>query len=178
MPSKNAEQECRARMPSKDAEHGCRAWMPSMDAASVQEVISALPLAEATCCLSREIMDDQRLTELFNKHRGRADEKVITFPVMVRMIGDALLQEGGTAHRAFARAREEGDLDASMVAAYGKLARISINLSMAFLADRTEPLLAMFPKQARRKSQPCLKGFQTIILDGKHSRTNYRAQFV
>jgi hypothetical protein len=79
-------------MPSKDA---------SMDAASVQEVISALPLAEATCCLLREIMDDQRLTELFNTHRGRSYEKLITFPVMVRMIGDALLQEGGAAHRAF-----------------------------------------------------------------------------
>lgn len=138
-----------------------------MDAASVQEVISALPLAEATCCLLREIMDDQRLTELFNKHRGRSYEKVITFPVMVRMLGDALLQEGGTAHRAFGRAQEEGDLGASMVAAYGKLARMPINLSMAFLADSTEPLLALFPKQARRKSPPCLNGFETIVLDGK-----------
>ncbi len=138
-----------------------------MDAASVQEVIGALPLAEATCCLLREIMDDQRLTELFNKHRGRSFEKVITFPVMVRMIGDALLQEGGTAHRAFGRAQEEGELEASMVAAYGKLARMPINLSMAFLTDSTEPLLAMFPKQALRKSPPSLQGFETIILDGK-----------
>ena len=138
-----------------------------MVAASVQELVSALPLAEATCCLLREIMDDRRLTELFNKHRGRSYQKVITFPVMVRMIGDALLQEEGTAHRVFARAGEDGELEASMVAAYGKLARMPINLSMAFLADSTEPLLAMFPKQAQRKSPPCLSGFETIILDGK-----------
>jgi hypothetical protein len=145
-------------MPSKDA---------SMDAASVQEVIDALPLADATCCLLREIMDEQRLMELFNKHRGRSYERVISFPVMVRMIGDALLQEGGSAHRAFGRAQEEGDLEASMVAAYRKLSRTPIQLSMAFLADSTESLLAMFPNQARRKSPPCLNGFETIVLDGK-----------
>jgi hypothetical protein len=138
-----------------------------MDAASVRELIGALPLAEATCCLLREIMDEQRLTELFDQHRGRSYEKVITFPVMVRMIGDALLQEGGTAYRAFGRAQDDGDLEASMVAAYGKLARMPIGLSMAFLSDRTEPLLAIFPKQARRKSPPCLQGIETIVLDGK-----------
>lgn len=138
-----------------------------MDAASVQKVISALPLAEAAFSLLSEVTDEQRLMELFNKHRGRSYERVITFPVMVRLIGDALLQEGGSAHRAFGRAQEEGNLEASLVAAYGKLGRIPIHLSMAFLTDSTDSLRAMYPKQAQRKSPSSLQGFSTIILDGK-----------
>ena len=141
--------------------------MLSMDAARARELVAALPLAEATCCLLREIMDENRLTELFEKHRGRGYEKIITFPQMVRMIGDALLQEGGSGYRAFSRAHEEGELQASMVAVYGKLGRLSIDLSMAFLADRTDPLRAIFPAQSRRQPPSCLREFQTVILDGK-----------
>jgi Transposase DDE domain len=145
----------------------CRARMPSMNSARARELIGALPLAEATCCLLREIMDEERLNDLFDKHRGRGYEKMITFPEMVRMIGDALLQEGGSGYRAFSRAKEDGELQASMVAVYGKLGRLSIDLSMAFLADRTDPLRSIFPAQARRQPPWCLRDFQTVILDGK-----------
>lgn len=34
-----------------------------MDAASVQEVIGALPRPEAICCLLRDIVDKERFTE-------------------------------------------------------------------------------------------------------------------
>ena len=138
-----------------------------MDAARAAELIGAIPLAAATCCLLREIMDEERLNDLFDTHRGRGYEKILTFPAMVRMIGDALLQEGGSAHRVFSRAKEDGDLEASMVAAYGKLGRLNISLSMAFLTNGTDPLRAIFPKQARRQPPPCLRDFQTVILDGK-----------
>lgn len=40
---------------------------------------------------------------------------------MVQMIGDALLQEAGSAHRAFGQAEQAGDLEASMVAAWHPL---------------------------------------------------------
>lgn len=138
-----------------------------MDAEHVAELVEALPLAESVCCLLRVIAEKERLNELFEKHRGRGYEKIITFPEMVRMIGDALLQEGGSAYRVFSRAQEDGELQASMVAVYGKLGRLNIDLSMAFLADRTDPLREIFPKTARRQSPPSLQMFETVILDGK-----------
>jgi hypothetical protein len=138
-----------------------------MNAAQTAEVVAALPLAEATCELLRVVMEEDRLNELFAEHRGRGYEKILTFPQMVRMIGDALLQEGGSGYRVFSRAQEAGELETSMVAVYRKLGRLNIALSQAFLADRTDPLREMFPKSARRKPPPSLRPFETVILDGK-----------
>ena len=138
-----------------------------MDAARTAEVLAALPLAEATLELLRVIADEDRLNALYDKHRGRGYEKLITFPQMVRMIGDALLQEGGSGYRAFSRAKEAGELEASMVAVYGKLGRLNIPLSQAFLADGTDPLREIFPVQARRKPPKSLRKLATVILDGK-----------
>ena len=66
-----------------------------MDAGQTAELVAAL--AEATCCLLRVIADEERLDELFDRHRGRGYQKIITFPQRVRMIGDALLHEGAAA---------------------------------------------------------------------------------
>lgn len=138
-----------------------------MNAAQTAEMAAALPLAEATCCLLRVIAEEDRLNELFDEHRGRGYEKILTFPQMVQMIGDALLQEGGSGYRVFLRAQEAGELETSMVAVYGKLGRLNIHLSQAFLADRTDPLREIFPDQARRKPPQSLQKFETVILDGK-----------
>jgi hypothetical protein len=138
-----------------------------MDVTRTAEVAAALPLAEATFCLLREIADADHLNGLFDRHRGRGYEKILTFPQMVQMIGDALLQEGGSGYRAFSRAKEAGELGTSMVAVYGKLGRLNIGLSQAFLAERTDPLRETFPCQARRKPPLSLQGFETVILDGK-----------
>ena len=54
-----------------------------------------------------------------------------------------------------------------MVAVYGKLGRLNIALSQAFLADRTDPLREIFPDKAWRKPPQSLRKFETVILDGK-----------
>jgi hypothetical protein len=138
-----------------------------MDADVVGRIAAALPLAEAACQLLRLVCDEDRLNALFERHRGRCYEKIITFPQIVRMIGDALLHEGGSGYRVFSKARETGELEASMVAAYRKLGRLNIDLSMAFLGDSTDPLRDLFPKRARRQPPPSLRKFRTVILDGK-----------
>lgn len=138
-----------------------------MDAVQTAQLAAALPLAEAACGLLGMIAEAEPLNELFDQHRGRGYEKILTFPQMVQMIGDALLQEGGSGYRVFSRAKEAGELGTSMVAVYRKLGRLNINLSMAFLADRTDPLREVFPDQARRKPPKSLRKFATVILDGK-----------
>src|SRR5262249_53887770 len=91
----------------------------------------------------------------------------IQFPNLVALIGDALLEHGGSGNQSFSRARETGELQASKEAAYGKLGRVPIPLSQAFVAELTGPLRELFPEESRRPSPASLRGFNTILMDGK-----------
>lgn len=138
-----------------------------MDVAEMAELAAAMPLAEATCSLLRLIASEERLDNLFERHRGRGYQKIITFPLMVQLIGDTLLQAGGSGYRVFSRAQAAGELDTSLVAVYGKLGRLNIRLSEAFLSDSTDLLRKVFPHAARRKPPHSLRNFATVIIDGK-----------
>src|ERR1700682_1321896 len=102
-----------------------------------REVCQRLPLAEASLALLDFVTDDDFLHELYQQHRGACYEKVITFPLFVHLIADALLQHDGSGHQSFHRAKEDGSLHASIQAMYGKLKRLPIPLSRAFLAAAT-----------------------------------------
>lgn len=65
-----------------------------MDASGTAELVAALPLAEAALRLLQRVTDEEPLKQLFDEHRGRGYEGVLTFPQMVRLIGDALLKRG------------------------------------------------------------------------------------
>ena len=138
-----------------------------MDASGTAELVAALPLAEAALRLLQRVTDEEPLKQLFEEHRGRGYESVLTFPQMVQLIGDALLEAGGSGYRIFVRAQEAGGLSTSIAAVYGKLGRLHIGLSQAFLADRSDPLRELFPAKARRAAPPSLRKFATVILDGK-----------
>ncbi len=133
----------------------------------MQAVWAKMPLAEAVVQVLRYLGDDARLQAIFDKQRGRCYDDVIRFPALVTLIGDALLEHGGSANQSFSRARETGELKASKVAAYGKLGRLPIPVSQAFLADLTHSLRELFPAPAQRQSPTSLRGFHTIIMDGK-----------
>jgi hypothetical protein len=138
-----------------------------MDTEGWQAVWAKIPLAEAVLQLLRYVGDTTRLQALFDRQRGRCYDDVIRFPDLVTLIGDALLEQGGSGNQSFTRARETGDLQASKVAAYGKLGRLPIPLSQAFLTELTRDSRAVFPTPARRQAPVCLRAFNTIILDGK-----------
>jgi hypothetical protein len=139
----------------------------SMDAAGMQELWAKMPLAEAVVQVFRYIGDDARLQAIFDKERGRCYDDVIRFPDLVRLIADALLEHGGSGNQSFSRAQETGELKASKVAAYGKLGRLPVPLSQAFLADLSRLVRELFPAQAHRQPPASLRGFSTITLDGK-----------
>ena len=138
-----------------------------MDAAGMQALWAKIPLAEAVVQVFRFVGDDTRLQTNFDKERGRCYDHVVKFPNLVSLIGDALLEHGGSGNQSFSRAREAGELKASKVAAYGKLGRLPVSLSQTFLADLTHSLRELFPVKARRKAPASLRGFSTIIMDGK-----------
>ncbi|HKB42011.1 MAG TPA: hypothetical protein VKD72_36630 [Gemmataceae bacterium] len=132
-----------------------------------RSVLERLPLAEAVLWLWRWIAEDDYLQALFEAHRGRCYEKVIRFPLLVQLIADALLEHGGSANQSFERAIEDDQLPASIQAAYGKLRRLPVALSMAFLAGCTDRLRALFPAAARAPAPASLRRLRRIVYDGK-----------
>jgi Transposase DDE domain len=132
-----------------------------------RDVIARLPLAEAVLLVWSHLADETFLRDLFEAHRGRCYQKVLTFPVLVSLIAEALLEHGGSGRQSFERAAEDGQLQASIQAAYGKLGRLPIPLSEAFLAKGTERLRALFPEGTTSPVPPSLRGFSVVLLDGK-----------
>jgi hypothetical protein len=138
-----------------------------MDAAAMQAVWATMPLAEAVVQVLGYVGDATRLQALFDRQRGRCYDDVIRFPDLVSLVADALLEHGGSGNRSFERAKQTGELKASKVAAYGKLGRLPVGLSQAFLAELTHDLRALFPAAAARQAPASLRGFATVIMDGK-----------
>jgi hypothetical protein len=121
-----------------------------MDAV-IQDLWARMPLAEAAIQVFALIGDADRLQGIFDGNRGPCYDKQIRFPDRVSLIGDALLKHGGSGHQSFSRARESGELEASETAAYGKLGRLPVGLSQAFLAELSQDLRDLFPAEARRQ---------------------------
>lgn len=138
-----------------------------MDAAGMQALWAKMPLAEAVVQVFQFVGSAARLQAIFDGHRGRCYDKLIRFPDLVTLIGAALLEHGGSGHQSFSRAQENGQLEASLVAAYGKLGRLPVALSQAFLAELSQSLRELFPVSASRQPPASLRGMNTIALDGK-----------
>lgn len=131
-----------------------------------REVLSRLPLAEACLRLLDFVGADDFLDDLFARHRGRCYEHLISFPLLVHLVGDALLQHHGSGHQSFQRADEVGSLPASITAAYAKLGRVPLSLSRALLAESSARLQLVVPATAA-PLPGSLEAFRILILDGK-----------
>jgi len=126
-----------------------------------------MPLAESVLWLWRWVTSEERLEGLWDRTRGRCYEKIISFSLMVHLIADALLQYGGSGRRSFEKNIESGRLEATLAAAYGKLRRLPIPLSQAFLRECAAALKEAFPVWAEWGLPRSLRGLRVVILDGK-----------
>jgi hypothetical protein len=131
------------------------------------ELVNRMPLAESAFWLWREVFDEARLQDLWGRYRGRCYEKVISFPTMVHLVADALLQYRGSGRRSFEKNIEQKQLSASAAAAFGKLARLPTGLSQGLLEEGTAALAELFPSYALRELPASLREFEVLILDGK-----------
>jgi Transposase DDE domain len=125
-----------------------------------------LPLADAALRLLNYATSDEALADTYQRHRGRSYEVDIDFPLFFRLIRDALLQRPTSAHQRFRRAQDEGELDATVEAMYGKLRRVPLPLSQAVLAEPTQRLSQVLP--ATHDPLPrSLRSFTVLAFDGK-----------
>jgi Transposase DDE domain len=134
-----------------------------------REVLSRLPLAEAVLSLWQFVCADEPLDVLYDRHRGGTYEKKITFPLMVQLVRDALLEPEGSGHQSFRHARADGILTAALSSTYDKLGHLPAAVSEAFLAEGADRLRQVFPDTpALPDPLPAsVRDFEVVVLDGK-----------
>jgi len=132
-----------------------------------KEVLRRLPLAEAVLVLWSYVCEKSALDDIFDRHRGRGYEDRLPFSVLVNLTADALLEHSGSGRKSFQRGRESGELDVSIVSAYGKLKRLSPAVSEAFLAEGTDRMMQVLPAKKMQTLPPSLQAFSATVLDGK-----------
>jgi hypothetical protein len=131
-----------------------------------REALRRLPLAEALMRCWQFALDEETLNAIFERHRGRSYQKVLSFSTVVHLTADALLEHGGSAHQAIKRSEEER-LPSSTRAVYDKLSRIPISLSNGFLWEGTRRLSELLPATRRPPLPKSLRRFTAMIVDGK-----------
>ena len=130
-------------------------------------MLARMPLAEAVLWLWRWVISEERMGNLWGRHRGRCYERIISFSVMVHLIADALLKYNGSGRRAFEKGIEAEELAATVQAAFKKLRHLPVPLSQAFLSECTVALRQAFPEWAEWQLPRSVRRFRVIILDGK-----------
>ena len=73
-------------------------------------VCQRLPLADAVFRLLDFCTEAGFLDDVFDRHRGRSYEDILTFPQFVRVISDTLLGRQRTAQQHFQDAQDHGTL--------------------------------------------------------------------
>lgn len=139
-----------------------------MDGELVRQVAGRLPLAEAVFRMFDDITQPDFLDRVYETYRGRSYECVISFGLFVHLIADALLEHDGSGRRSFERSIEAGDLETSVQAAYGKLRRVPLSLSVGWFSEASARLRALFPAGVVAQQVPkSLQGMEIFYHDGK-----------
>jgi hypothetical protein len=131
------------------------------------EASRRLPLAEAAFRLFDFTLNDDVLETFFENYRGRSYENIITFPLFVHLVSDALLGHRGSAHQTFCNAQEDGSLKASVQAMYGKLRRVPLALSTQLFAEAAQRLRSVASPAVSNVLPVSLAEFWPLGFDGK-----------
>jgi hypothetical protein len=133
----------------------------------VQQMVQRLPLAQAVLGMFRYVLADDFLDGLFQEYRGQCYQDLLSFPTLVRLIGDALLVFHGSARQAIDDALKHGRLPCQKRAPYDKLRRLPLPLSCVLLSQGSQRLHALLPASVPNPLPPCFHGLDVGILDGK-----------
>jgi Transposase DDE domain len=132
-------------------------------------ILGRLPLADAVLHLLGYALNEQFLSACFEEHRGQCYQDTLSFARLVEILSDALLVHHGSARQALLAAQKKGTLPTCKEAFYGKLRRVPLPLSVAFLREASRRLNELLPVQAN-PLPASLHGFQVRIIDGKKTK--------
>jgi hypothetical protein len=131
-----------------------------------RQVCQRLPLADSVFRLLDFCTEEGFLDEVFDRHRGRSYQDILTFPQFVRVISDTLLGRQRSAQQHFQDAQDQGTLPTCVEALYGKLRRVPLTLSQGLLGEVTCRLRQVFPN-ATDTLPTSLDALEVVAFDGK-----------
>jgi hypothetical protein len=134
-----------------------------------RETLQRLPLADAVFHLLGYALHDSFLSACYEKHRGHGYEDILSFAKLVEIMTDALLVHQGSARQALLEAQKNETLPICKEAFYGKLRRLPLDLSVAFLGEASQRLNELLPVQDN-PLPVSLQGYQVRIIDGKKTK--------
>jgi hypothetical protein len=134
-----------------------------------REILTRLPLADAVFHLLGYALSENFLSACFEQHRGHCYEDTLSFAKLVEILTDALLVHRGSGRQALLNAQKNGTLATCKEAFYGKLRRLPLELSVAFMTDASRRLNELLPVQ-NNPLPPSLHGYQVRIIDGKKTK--------
>ena len=150
--------------------HGDSSNIPVYDPQSYfRETLRRLPLADAVLNLLGYALNEKFLSACFEKHRGHCYEDTLSFPKLVEILTDALLVHEGSARQALLEAKKKDALPVCKEAFYGKLRRLPLDLSVAFMTEASRRLNDLLPVQTN-PLPASLHGYQVRIIDGKKTK--------
>ena len=130
------------------------------------ELMRRSPLAGAVLEISDFIFDPQLLDSIYAEHRGRCYEDKLDFNTFLRLMRDALVRHGGSAHKLFVELEASDDEPIDESNFYRKLARTPVDVSRALLREGTQRLSGLMPMDVVTLPK-CFDGFEVIVGDGK-----------
>jgi hypothetical protein len=133
-----------------------------------RELMRRSPLAACVLEVSDYLFDEQFLASIWQRHRGRCYEDVLSFEDFLRLTRDALVRHGGSAHALFVELERDGKQPVDESNFYRKLARTPVELSRALLRECAGRLRELMPEGAAAATLPgCFDGFAVVVGDGK-----------
>jgi len=141
------------------------------------ELMRRSPLAACVLEMSDFVFEDALMESIWGEHRGRCYQDVLKFPDLLRLMRDALVNHGGSAHRLFVSLERRAAQPVEESNFYRKLSRTPVEISRALLRQCTARLAGLMPPGAAGAAgaaggagaalPACLDGFTVIAADGK-----------
>jgi hypothetical protein len=134
-----------------------------------RELMRRSPLAACVLETCDFIFDDAFLRSIWDEHRGRCYEDVLTFQDFLRLMRDALINHGGSAHKMFVDLERDGQQPCDESNFYRKLAHTPVALSRALLRDGSRRLRQLLPESVEPVVDlpACFERYTLVVGDGK-----------
>ena len=129
-------------------------------------MLGKVPLAHAALTMFGFCLQKPFLDNLYEEHRGLCYQDVLSFPCLVQVLSDALLQFRGSGRAALDHAQRSGTLEGKPRAFYDKLKRAPLSLSVALVRETCPSMVGLLPS-GEDPLPACFAAFEVGVLDGK-----------
>lgn len=131
-----------------------------------RELMRRSPLAASVLEACDYMFDDQLLASIWEQGRGRCYEDTLSFDALLRLMRDALIRHGGSAHQLFVELESDDSHPIDESNFYRKLSRTPTAVSRGLLSACTQRLAGLMP-EASQGLPRCFDSYELIVVDGK-----------